>query len=171
MSTPELVFLSVMLAIGLPALLLNRTAPALSVAALAISWCVQEAFWLVSGECIGTLGGLALDYGAILVIVAKPEIRDCSPYPTLWHQILSFWCERSIWDAAILAIFPLMWLVHASRLDPYHQYWSLWWLALVQFLLAGAEALGPPLRHGFVALHRLREKLPPGMSRVNEGYV
>jgi hypothetical protein len=166
MSGPEIVFLSIILLVGAPAAFFNRTA-----LSLVVSWSIQEAVCLVTGQGSGTMLGLVLDYGVILFVLSKPEVRDCSPYPTMWHQILSFWCERSFWDGAVLTIFPLMWLIHASKFDVYYQWWALWWLALAQIVLAGVEALGPPLRRAFVAMLRTRERPPPGFPRVAASYA
>jgi hypothetical protein len=165
MSAPALVFLIVVLLVGLPSLFLNRTA-----AALVISWCVQETIALVTGENASVLTGLLLDYFVILVVIGKPEIRDCSPYPTMRHQVLALWCERSISDASVLTLFPIMWLVHAMNIDPYYRWWTLWGLALAQLLLAGAEALGPPLRRALVAFHP-RVTPPPDLMKVAAGHA
>jgi hypothetical protein len=116
MSLPELVFLTVVLAIGLPSAVYNRTA-----AALVGSWGMQEAIYLMTGGTAEWLTGFALDYSVLLVI---------------------FTCScRSAHDYAVAAIFPIMWGVHAMVPDPYYQWWALWWLALVQFVPAATGAV------------------------------
>jgi hypothetical protein len=165
MSLPELVFLTVVLAIGLPSAVYNRTA-----AALVGSWGMQEVVAIVAGVPPGTVAGLVLDLGVIAVVLCKPEVRDCSPYRTMGKQIAAFWCERSAWDSAILTIFPIMWTVHAMNIDLYYRWWALWWLALVQVLLSGAEALGPPLRR-ILVVFLTRVTPPPNLMKVAAGHA
>jgi hypothetical protein len=162
---PELVFLSIILLVGVPAAFFNRTA-----LALVGSWAIQEAVCLLTAQASGTMLGLVLDYGVILFALSKPEVRDCSPYPTMWHQIASFWCERSIWDALVLDL-PAD--VAGPRLDAR----SL--SSMVGALVAGTGADRPRRRGGvraaaapsFVAMLRTRERPPPGFPRVAASYA
>ena len=166
MTPPHLFMTLVVVFLAFPAAFRNRTA-----GALVGSWCVQELTWLLSGQFIPQMGGVILDYFILVVVFTKPEVRDCSPYRTIWHQFLAFACERSWNDVVVIAIFPLMWLSHIA-LDDYYGWWARWWLALAQFLVAGAEALGPLLHRGIVAFRQRSSEPPPDAMRMGlAGYA
>jgi hypothetical protein len=119
----------VILLVGVPSAFFNRTA-----LALVGSWGVQEAMALLIGQPAEWLTGFALDYSVLLIIFTCPGART-------WH------------DWAVAAIFPVMWAVHALVPDPYYRWWTLWWLALIQFGPAAAGAVwkrrhAPPPPHG-----------------------
>jgi hypothetical protein len=159
MTLPAAVMDAVVVLVAFPAAFRNRTA-----LALVLSWLVQYLALLLSGEFLPPMGGVILDYFVLITILTKPEVRDCSPYPTLAHQFWALVCERSWNDSAVAVIFPLMWLSHLL-LDDYHSWWARWWLALAQFLVAGVEAIGPLLRHAISARRRDRQEPPPDALR------
>jgi hypothetical protein len=83
------------------------------------------------------------DFAVLTVIYSKDDWRDCSPYSGLRHQLCALWLERSPWDRAIIALFPVVWLLYFPIVNPFTQYWMLWSLGLIQLMLAGREALDP----------------------------
>lgn len=136
MTTPEIIFLCVVLLVGVPAMWRNATA-----AALVLSWTVGQMVWVVSGDSLPLKVYLLCDLTVLAIIYCKPEARGYFPYRDLRHQLSQAWFERSLWDRVVIAIFPLMWATYAMPISDYHRWWALYYLCLAQFLAAGAESL------------------------------
>lgn len=82
---------------------------------LLTTWGVGEAFWLTTGENLPLQLYFLLDAIAISFIIS--------------------WARATDW--LILAIYPVMWAIYALVDSETAQWWSLWALALLQFLAAG----------------------------------
>jgi hypothetical protein len=130
----------VVLAVGLPSMFRNPTA-----GALVASWIVSEMLWL-------TGYGLPVDFYVfpdlfvLAVIFAKAEAYPCHPYRSAWDQLRCIITERSVPDRIVMLIFPVMWAIYVSKLPPFYVYWTLWPLAIVQYLAAGWEGLASLFR-------------------------
>lgn len=135
MSLPETVFYAVVLCVGVPAMVKNVTA-----VGLVFAWLAGQLAWLATGDNLPLNTYVLADLAVVALICCKPEVRSCFPYRNSWHQLCALWIERGNWDRAILLIFGAMWAVYLLPLSDYHKWWSLWWLALAQFVLAGGEA-------------------------------
>lgn len=166
MSTPTFIVFLAMLFIGVPsALRLTglkvrvRNATALAIMAM---WFVGQAIYASSGECMPLAAMLLQDMVVIVAIFTKPDWRDCSPYRTFRQQLRGAWLERSPWDRAIIALFPLAWLFYAPVVDAWLQYWTLYGIGLAQLMLAGWEALTPLLRT-IGQSPRADDERPPGL--------
>ena len=83
--------------------------------ALAASWIIAQAVWYATGDNVPIWLYVPLD-----AIVIASMIR--------WHS--------GFLDHLIVAIFPLQWMAYTWA-DPVEQWWTLWLLALCQFILAG----------------------------------
>lgn len=129
--------------VGFPAALRNPTA-----AMLVMAWLAGEFLWLVTGESLALSTYFMTDVAVIALIYAK-TIRHvgAKTYPTLRRQL---WClifDLSVWDRWIVGLFLLgAWPIYILALHPYYKWWLLYAIVILQFLLAGAEAIFS-LRH------------------------
>ncbi len=105
--------------------------------ALAVSYFFLQAAWLLAGTTPRL--SFLVDLSVIALIIGKPPARDCYPYKSWLDQLFTFWCEKSLWDRLVLAIFPLMWC--AYLLPPYYAWFALYWLFMAQLFAAGGEVL------------------------------
>lgn len=136
MTWPEIVMWLVVAGVGMPAAAFNRTAFALTV-----SWAAGQGVWLTTGESLPISLYILCDYAVLLVIFTKPERVDCSPYRDLRAQLMALWTERQMGDRYVMAIFPLMWTAYLAPVGDHYRWWTLWVLAIAQFVAAGWEAL------------------------------
>lgn len=127
---------AVVLAVGVPSARGNPTAAALVLAKLA-GW----GWYQITGDNLPTSFYLFPDILVVAVIFSKPSYQPCDRYRSAWHQAKCLVLERSPSDRAVLLIFLVMWCIYVSDLHPYHVWWSLYWLVIIQFLAAGLEAL------------------------------
>lgn len=121
--------------IGVPAAAYNRTA-----LMLVLSWALAEVVWRVTEDPLPIFLYILCDYAVLLVIFIKPERIDCFPYLTLRDQIKALWIERQVGDRYVLAIFPFMWITYLAPVNDYYRWWTLWALAIAQFVATGWEA-------------------------------
>lgn len=131
--------------------------------AMVAMWLAGRALYLLTG--LGTpLGAMLLqDMVVIAAIYVKPDWQDCFPYRTFSQQLRAAWLERSPWDRAILALFPLAWLFYLPVAAPRTTYWTLYGIGLAQLALAGWEALH--LSRGRMAnKSRADDAGPPGLT-------
>lgn len=133
MTTDEIIYLAVVVCIGIPAARFNLTS-----AGLVISYIVSQLVWRVTDESFAVPSMLLCDYLVIVLTVAKPDAREC-PYTGLTSQLQALWGERTNADKIILSIFPLAWLCYAVEFSAFYRWWALWWLAMLQLLVAGWE--------------------------------
>jgi hypothetical protein len=151
--TEQLIMWAVVLLIGVPSAWRNPTS-----AALIVGWIVAEGMYRLNGN------GLAVEYLAfpdifvLAVIMAKREYCNLRPYRNTWHQLKCVLFERSPADRFIMLCYPLVWALYIAAIDPYYQYWGLYFLAIAQFLAAGWES--------FLIFRRHAEALecPPDQS-------
>lgn len=143
MSLEEALFLAIVLLVGLPAGITVQPLRTRNGTALALTgaWFFGWAIYIVCGIGMPVQAMLIADFAVITVIYCKDDWRDCSPYRGWAHVLCSVWLERSPWDRAILAMFPLAWVFYAGLFSDHLRYWALWLIAAAQFLLAGWEAL------------------------------
>lgn len=147
MSLEAAFFLGVVLCVGLPAgITLGGRLRNLTALALSLSWFAGYGFYLATGEGMSGTFLWLVDVTVIAAIFAKDEWAICAPYAGLRHQLRATWWERSPWDRAVLAIFPVAWIFYVLPISPFAEYWALYYLALAQFALAGWESLHPWLR-------------------------
>jgi hypothetical protein len=111
-------------------------------AALVLSWAFGFLIYLKTGNGLALKFYFMADIAVIAAIyICKHEERNLRPYRNAWHQLQCFLLERSLWDRIVLCIFPLAWIAYIANIDAYYRYWTLWVLAVAQFLAAGGEAL------------------------------
>lgn len=133
---PEIIIWAVVFVIGVPSAWRNPTA-----AALVISWIFGELVYLFTGDNLPINFYLYPDIFVLAVIMAKPEACNLRPYINVWHQLKCLLLERSPSDRFVMAIFPVMWAIYVSGLQPYYTWWLLWSLVILQFLFASAESI------------------------------
>ncbi len=104
-----------------PALACSRT-PAMLLA----TWVVGEIWYQRTGDGMPIGLFVTVDFIAAMLIWAN---------------------RRGRMDWGVLAIFPILCVVYASDLSAYDQYWSLWWLTVIQMILAGPWLLLAPLSY------------------------
>lgn len=134
MTTPELVMA---LAAGLCLVGTRWNATA---AALAGSFAVVRLTYAWTGEEPGFAASVFLDTAVIAVVYMKPHAFPRESYFGLAHQVACFLLELSLWDRLVILCFPLMWATHLLVSDPWLSWWSLWWIAMAQFVAALIEA-------------------------------
>lgn len=178
MSIPTLIYFLAVIAV-LPAAIRVSGRPFVRNAtafALVAMWLFSRLVWALTGEYLPLEAMFIQDMVVIGAMFVKTEWVAC-PYRSRWHQFACIWIERSPWDKAILAIFPVAWLLYASapvafiapsvRLlfpaatDGQIQFWILWSLSLGQLILAGLE--GFHLAGNGQTL-RAADERPPGLG-------
>ena len=133
MSTPETIALVVVACIGIPSAWFNFTS-----VGLVTSYIITQLVWRATGETMAVPSMLLSDYLVIVLTVAKPDARECE-YTGLVLQLYALWGERTNADKIIISMFPLAWFCYAVDFDAFYRWWALWWLALLQLLVAGWE--------------------------------
>lgn len=133
MSTPEAIFLAVVMSVGLASAFYNTTS-----AGLVASYFLSYLAYKITGEGMPIPAMLLADYLVIVLIAAKPDAHEC-PYTTRLAQFCALWGERTREDKIILGIFPFVWFLYFVEIAAFYRWWALWWLALFQFLIAGWE--------------------------------
>lgn len=130
MSLTALIMLAAVLLVGVPSAIRIRLGerPRVTIrnptaAALVISWLSAEFYWLRTGDNMPLSIYFVADLFVMVVLCLKA------------------WARRAtIWDMLIMAIFPMMWLYYFDQeIGAYHKWYALYFLALAQFLAAGAE--------------------------------
>lgn len=129
----EIIFLAAIACIGIPSAWFNLTSMG-----LVISYIVSQLVWRVTGESLAVPSMLLCDYLVIVLILAKPDAREC-PYDNFFAQMCALWGERTNADRIILSVFPLAWICYAIEFSAFYRWWALWWLAFIQVLVAGWE--------------------------------
>jgi len=135
---PQILFAAVVFLIGIPAATRNLTA-----AALVLAYFVVETLYRIGGRVLEPHELACIDLAVMALIYCKTDIphrrcRDAAGrYRDSWGQLCAFWFERSAWDRAVLALFPVAWAFYAA--DPWTQWWGMYFVALAQILAAGAE--------------------------------
>lgn len=133
MKIDEIILLAAVACIGIPSAWFNLTS-----AGLVVSYIVSQIVWRVTDEGVSVPSMLLCDYLVMVLIMAKPDARKC-PYTGLVSQLYALWGERTNADKIVLSIFPLAWFCYAVEFDAFYRWWALWWLAMVQLLVAGWE--------------------------------
>jgi hypothetical protein len=137
------------LVVGMPAAWRNPTA-----GALVLCWVFSEGLYTLTGN------GLAVQYFAypdifvLAVIMAKPEYCNLQPYRSTLHQLKCILLERSPSDRFIMLSYPVAWYFYVTDIQPYYQYYALWWLAIAQFLAAGWEPVSKFFRRHAETMNR-----------------
>lgn len=129
--------------------------------AMVAMWFLGRLIYALTGEGTPIRFMLVQDAAVIASMFIKNEWVDC-PYRSLTHQLACLWHERTPWDKAILALFPVAWFFYARVLNPSHQYWTLWGIGLLQLALAGLEAIHFRQRAKAKSLHADAPGQPPG---------
>lgn len=167
MSWQALVIYAVVAGVGIPAAFRNTTA-----LALVIAWLFVELVYQITGDSLPLKFSFMADVAVIAVIYAK-MIKRCGAklYSSFVEQMRCLVTDLTYWDRAIVAIFLLgMWPLYVLNFHPYYKWWLLWGLAILQFLLAGAEAI-QSFRH---SVRSRAASDPPGnglaMAGVYRGY-
>lgn len=145
MTLPEVAFASIVLLVGIPAAVrFVRWRPRvrnLTAFALVLSWCFGQGIWLVTGNNLPISAYVIADIFVLAAIFCKADWQQYWPYEGWKAQLLALWYERSPWDRAVIAIFPVMWCVYALPLGEWTKWALLWWLSAAQFFFAGGEAI------------------------------
>ena len=119
--------------VGLPSAWRNPTA-----AALVLSYVFAEALYFFTGNGLATQYFTFPDIFCLTVIACKPAYYP-REYQGIWEQIKCGFLGRSPADRFIMCSFPFGWYLYVCDWNPYYVYWGLYWLAIAQFLAAGAE--------------------------------
>jgi hypothetical protein len=129
--------------------------------ALAMNWLVQEYSWMVTGHNVTPQVAFCADVAVVAIIFMKATWREgCRTYPTMREQAQCFWRALTMWDKLVAAGYVFAtWPIYVLNIDPYHEYWALFYICIAQYLFAGSEALTSMLgsRKGRVMPDR-----PPG---------
>lgn len=135
MDIPEGILAGVALLVGVRSAWWNPTAGAL-VASWAFGFVMLHVFgiWLTRDQLV------YCDWAVIAFIAGKPATCDLRPYKGLIHWLRCRFLERSKYDVCIVGLFLPAWIVYATPLSDFVFYWSLWTIAVLQFVIAGAEA-------------------------------
>lgn len=82
------------------------------------------------------------DILTLALIFSKPRYRPCEDYWDLstWEQLKCILTERGPTDRFVMLSIPMAWYFYAPVLS-YSQYWSLYYIAVAQFLVVGFEGL------------------------------
>lgn len=111
-------------------------------AALAFSYFAVQGWYLIDGPMdVGQL--FMIDVFTIALIYCK-AIANCErdEFCDGWDQLRCFLTSPTRMDRAILAIFPLgIWTAYVANIDEFARWYWLYAASLLQFLLAGCEAL------------------------------
>lgn len=153
MELPHIIMWAVVLAVGVPSAWRNPTA-----GALVLCWVVSEGIYALTGNGLAVAYYFYPDIFVICVIMAKHGPYSCPPDGNTERHLRSVLVNRTIQDYVILLIFPVMWVLYVVDLHPFYKWWSLWLLAIIQFFLAGWEAIVIQ-RHA--AEHASRKPKPP----------
>ena len=133
----ELALAAAAVLIALPAARWNATATALFA-----SWLFGVVMYHGFGYVLSTPEMVYCDWFVIAVIMAKPEACNFRPYTGFWHQIRCIALERSKWDQRVMMLFGAAWVVYATLpRDGAAFWWSLFAIAVLQFIAAAAEPL------------------------------
>lgn len=116
MSWAQIVMWSVVLGLGLPAAFRNPVA-----AALVLQWSIAQGSWLATGDELPIWLYRPTDIAVLAIIYLK-------------HG-------RTRSDWTVVAIFPVMWAFYAMPISKADIWWSLWVLAILQFMSAAVGAL------------------------------
>jgi hypothetical protein len=142
MATPEIIMWIAVVLLGLGGGIRLTGVRNLTALALAVSWLAGQIYYLRTGNNLATGEYFKADVAVIAVIYAKTIWRvGARQYPILWQHIGALATEPTVCDRFIIAIFLLgSWPVYVLTLDPWLQYWLLYWFTLSQFVFAGLEA-------------------------------
>ncbi len=142
MSTASALYFAAILLIGVPAAFrLNGRIRNATAFAMVAMWLFGRVVYWLTGEWMPLQAMVLQDMVVIAAMFVKEDWRDCSPYTNLRYQFCALWNERSPWDRAILALFPVAWIFYFPVVDGQKQFWTLWGLGLLQLIAAGLEAL------------------------------
>ncbi len=138
MTWPHILMYAVVFGLGFPSAIRNSTAFVLSV-----SWLVGEVSWLNTGNNLPLSTYFIADVAVISFIYAKTIMRvGAKTYPTIWRQIYCLAADLTVYDRWIVGIFFLgAWPLYVLNVDVWSKWFSLWALCILQFMLAGAEAI------------------------------
>jgi hypothetical protein len=125
-------------AVGLTAMRRNLTA-----AALVASWLVGEAVWMATGNNLPLSTYFMADIAVITLVYAKTIRRvGARKYPTLWLQLKCLVLDLTAYDRWVVGLFLLgAWPLYVLSIEPYYKWWLLYLIVILQFMIAGAEAV------------------------------
>lgn len=98
---------------------------------------------MVTGDSLPLSVYIIADIVVLAVIFTKAIIRaGPKDYPTAGSQLRGLFFDLTVWDRCVAALFLLgAWPVYISTLDPYYQWWALYYITAAQFMFAGMEPL------------------------------
>lgn len=145
MTWQNIVIYAVVAGVGFPAAFRFFPPAIRNITALAmvVAWVVAELYTFRTGESLPLSFYFMADLAVIAVIYAK-TIKRCGlkTYPSMMEQLRCLVTDLTKWDRGIVAIFLLgAWPLYVLNLHPYYKWQGLLWLAVLQFLLAGGEAV------------------------------
>jgi hypothetical protein len=110
-------------------------------AALAFSYFAVQLWWLLAGNGMDAGELFMIDLFTAALIFCKAIARcEETEFKNAWHQFRCFARSPTVADRAILAVFPVMWIIYVLTISEYSRWWLLYVLAMGQFLLALGEA-------------------------------
>lgn len=114
-------------------------------AALGLAYFITQGWYLLeksSGRELSVGDLWMIDVLTVALVFCK-AIARCpdQEYRTARQHLRCMVAAFTVPDRAVVAIFPLMWLVYVLRIDDFSRWWVLYGLAMAQFLVAGGEAL------------------------------
>ena len=148
MSLPQAILWAIVLVVGLPSSWWNPTA-----GALVLCWVFSEGLFWLTGNNLAVAYYAYPDVFVIAVIFAKRAHCDLDPHD-MFGEIKCLLLERSPCDRIILLSYPVCWWLYAADISDYSKWWSLWIIAIAQFLVAAWEPLSKPLRRHAEAAER-----------------
>lgn len=163
MSWQAVLMYAVVAGIGFLAAFRNATA-----AALCVAWLVGEIIYIFTGNVLPLSFFFMADVAVVAVIYAK-TIKRCGTklYTSLGEQLRCLVTDLTAYDRWIVAIYLLgAWPLYVLDIHPFYKWHALWALAIIQFLLAGAEA-ALSFRHDVI---ERASPDPPGNGLALAGY-
>lgn len=111
-------------------------------AALAFAYFTTQLWWLLSGRGLDAGEMFMIDVLVVGLILCK-AITRCPDmeFVDFLDQLRCFLLSPTLADRIVLGIFPLMWAVYVLRIDEHNRWWTLFALAMAQFIAAGGESL------------------------------
>ena len=137
--------------------------------ALAANWLVQEYAWMLTGHNVTTSVAFRADVAVIAIILAKATWKESGrSYSTMREQAVCFWRALTLWDKLVAGGYVFAaWPIYVLNIDPYHEYWALFYICIAQYIFACSEALNSMLgsRKGRVVPNRP----PSGLAYARAG--
>lgn len=134
----EIVIHCVVIGVGIPAAFRNPTA-----LFLVASWAFGQGVWMATGINLPLKAYFIADLTVIALIYAKTIARlGPKEYTSVSEQLKCLLTDLPWWDRIIVGLFVAgCWPAYGLTMDEWTRWHLLWAITILQFLLAGGEAL------------------------------